>query len=81
MYGGYLCKQKAMSVAFDRSGQHILALRRRLPAVLFNIRQALPVCQFTHDGYMNSCTMKSASFCGDNDEVWIMSFALILYFY
>ncbi|XP_062502276.1 DDB1- and CUL4-associated factor 5-like isoform X2 [Corticium candelabrum] len=68
MYGGYLCKQKAMSVAFDRSGQHILALRRRLPAVLFNIRQALPVCQFTHDGYMNSCTMKSASFCGDNDE-------------
>jgi hypothetical protein len=67
-YGGYLSKQKAMSVVFDCSGNHLLALRRRLPVVLYDIKKALPVCQFTHEGYMNSCTMKSASFCGDNDQ-------------
>lgn len=67
-YGGYLARQKAMSVVFNRNGDQLLALRRRLPAVLFDVGKLLPVCQFTHEGYVNSCTMKSACFCGDSDQ-------------
>lgn len=58
----------AMSVRFNSMGNQILALRRRLPPVLYDITSYRPRCQFDHPGYYNSCTMKSCCFAGDEDE-------------
>lgn len=49
-------------------GDQVLALRRRLPPILFKTLQQDPVCQFYHPDYYNSCTMKSCSFAGERDE-------------
>ncbi|XP_045175109.2 uncharacterized protein LOC123536202 [Mercenaria mercenaria] len=67
-YGGSLVQQSCMSVKFNQRGDHIIALRRRLPPVLYNIASHEPVCEFDHRGYYNSCTMKSICFAGDNDQ-------------
>ncbi|XP_060077091.1 DDB1- and CUL4-associated factor 5-like [Ylistrum balloti] len=67
-YGGGYVQQSCMSVRFSRSGEHLLALRRRLPPVLYNISSSQPLCEFDHSGYYNSCTMKSCTFAGDNDQ-------------
>jgi len=55
-------------VRFNRAGTHLLALRRRLPPVLYSIDTQSAVCQFDSPGYYNSCTMKSCSFAGDQDQ-------------
>lgn len=57
-----------MSVRFSGLGHQVLALRRRLPPILYNTCSAEAVCQFYHQDYYNSCTMKSCCFAGDNDE-------------
>lgn len=57
-----------MSVSFSSSGKQVLALRRRLPPILYRTCSPTPVCQFYHQDYYNSCTMKSCCFAGDNDE-------------
>lgn len=67
-YGGSLVQQSCMSVRFNQRGDHIVALRRRLPPVLYNIASHQPVCEFDHSGYYNSCTMKSICFAGDSDQ-------------
>ncbi|XP_005988421.1 DDB1- and CUL4-associated factor 5 isoform X2 [Latimeria chalumnae] len=67
-YGGNLSLQSAMSVRFNSSGSQLLALRRRLPPVLYDIHSRLPVFQFDNQGYFNSCTMKSCCFAGDHDQ-------------
>ncbi|XP_076318267.1 DDB1- and CUL4-associated factor 5-like [Tachypleus tridentatus] len=67
-YGGKLCAQGAMSVRFNSSGSQLIALRRRLPPVLYNVHSSYPVAEFDHPGYYNSCTMKSCSFGGDSDQ-------------
>ncbi|KAM4663838.1 DDB1- and CUL4-associated factor 5 [Discoglossus pictus] len=67
-YGGNLSLQSAMSVRFNSSGTQLLALRRRLPPVLYDIYSRLPVFQFDNQGYFNSCTMKSCCFAGDHDQ-------------
>ncbi|XP_069494692.1 DDB1- and CUL4-associated factor 5 isoform X2 [Ambystoma mexicanum] len=67
-YGGNLSLQSAMSVRFNSSGTQLLALRRRLPPVLYDIHSRLPVFQFDNQGYFNSCTMKSCCFAGDRDQ-------------
>lgn len=67
-YGGGYVQQSCMSVRFNQHGDQIIALRRRLPPVLYKIHSHLPVCEFDHTGYYNSCTMKSISFAGDNDQ-------------
>merc|ERR1711962_754739 len=41
---------------------------RRLPPILFNIDSPVHICEFDSPGYYNSCTMKSCSFGGPNDE-------------
>lgn len=61
-----------MSICFNALGTQVLALRRRLPPILYNTCSAVPVAQFYHSDYYNSCTMKSCSFGGENDE-YIMS--------
>jgi len=58
----------AMSVRFSGDGQRLLALRRRKPPVLFELNSPEPTVEFDHPGYYNSCTMKSCSFGGLNDE-------------
>ncbi|XP_073465838.1 DDB1- and CUL4-associated factor 5 [Aquarana catesbeiana] len=67
-YGGNLSLQSAMSVRFNSNGTQLLALRRRLPPVLYDIHSRLPVFQFDNQGYFNSCTMKSCCFAGDKDQ-------------
>lgn len=61
-----------MSVRFNSNGTQLLALRRRLPPVLYDIHSRLPVFQFDNQGYFNSCTMKSCCFAGDRDQVNVL---------
>lgn len=67
-YGSGLVQQSCMSVCINKMGNRLLALRRRLPAVLYDIKNTSPLCEFDHAGYYNSCTMKSCSFAGDRDQ-------------
>ncbi|KAM6961108.1 DDB1- and CUL4-associated factor 5 [Aplochiton taeniatus] len=67
-YGGSMSLQSAMSVRFNSTGTHLLALRRRLPPVLYELHSRLPSFQFDNQGYFNSCTMKSCCFAGDKDQ-------------
>jgi WD repeat-containing protein 22 len=57
-----------MSVRFNQRGTQILALRRRLPPVLYAVHSPTHICQFDHAGYYNSCTMKSCCFAGEDDQ-------------
>lgn len=68
-YGGGISLQSAMSVRFNSTGTQLLALRRRLPPVLYELHSRLPSFQFDNQGYFNSCTMKSCCFAGDKDQV------------
>ena len=68
-YGGSVVQQSCMSVRFNQQGDKIIALRRRLPPVLYKIDSNVPLCEFDHSGYYNSCTMKSVTFAGDLDQV------------
>ncbi|KAL3874283.1 hypothetical protein ACJMK2_037322 [Sinanodonta woodiana] len=67
-YGGSFVQQSCMSVRINQSGDQIIALRRRLPPVLYKINSPLTACEFDHSGYYNSCTMKSCCFAGDKDQ-------------
>ncbi|KAJ9582382.1 hypothetical protein L9F63_003275, partial [Diploptera punctata] len=67
-YGGQNATQSCMSVRFNQRGTQILALRRRLPPVLYAVHSSMHLCQFDHPGYYNSCTMKSCCFAGDDDQ-------------
>ncbi|KAK3603057.1 hypothetical protein CHS0354_015750 [Potamilus streckersoni] len=67
-YGGSFVQQSCMSVRINQSGDQIIALRRRLPPVLYKINSPFTVCEFDHSGYYNSCTMKSCCFAGDRDQ-------------
>lgn len=67
-YGGQNGVQSCMSVRFNAQGSQVLALRRRFPPILYNTFAEDSICQFYHSDYYNSCTMKSCSFAGDNDE-------------
>ncbi|KAI5746116.1 hypothetical protein M8J77_000033 [Diaphorina citri] len=60
--------ESCMSIRFNKAGTQLLGLRRRLPPVLYNTRSSSPVAQFDHEGYYNSCTMKSCCFAGTQDE-------------
>ncbi|XP_045776889.1 DDB1- and CUL4-associated factor 5 isoform X2 [Maniola jurtina] len=60
--------QNSMSVRFNQSGTHVLALRRRLAPVLYSVHSPEPVAEFYHQDYYNSCTMKSCCFAGTNDQ-------------
>lgn len=66
--GGKDSIQSCMSVRFNTHGTQVLALRRRLPPILYNTLSQDAVCQFYHPDYYNSCTMKSCCFAGVNDE-------------
>lgn len=79
-YGTSVAQQSANSVRINRSGDQILALRRRLPPILYNIHSNKPLCEFDHTGYFNSCTMKSCCFAGDRDQVFHFEF-IYMYFY
>ncbi|XP_071545634.1 uncharacterized protein [Panulirus ornatus] len=67
-YGEKRCAQSSMCARFNRTGNQIIALRRRLPPVLYNTHSSKPICQFDAEHYYNSCTMKSCCFAGDNDQ-------------
>ncbi|XP_067012561.1 DDB1- and CUL4-associated factor 5 [Anabrus simplex] len=67
-YGDPSVSQSCMSVRFNRRGTHVLALRRRLPPVVYPVQSSTHLCQFDHPGYYNSCTMKSCCFAGDDDQ-------------
>ncbi|XP_055599396.1 DDB1- and CUL4-associated factor 5 [Uranotaenia lowii] len=67
-YGGENAAQSCMSVRFNALGTQVLALRRRLPPILYSTASPEPICQFYHPDYYNSCTMKSCCFAGENDQ-------------
>lgn len=67
-YGGDDAAQSCMSVRFNSMGTFLLALRRRLPPILYSTLHRDPICQFYNPDYYNSCTMKSCSFAGASDE-------------
>lgn len=60
--------ESCMSVRWDKRGLHLLALRRRLPPVLYTIDSGYHLAQFDHPSYYNSCTMKSCCFAGEDDQ-------------
>lgn len=68
-YGGDDAAQSCMSVRFNSAGNLLLALRRRLPPILYSTLHQDPICQFYNQHYYNSCTMKSCTFAGANDEL------------
>lgn len=68
-YGGENSTQNCMSVRFNTLGTSVLALGRRLPPVLYSTFSETPICQFYHQDYYNSCTMKTCTFAGENDEL------------
>lgn len=71
-YGSLLSNLKsrsAMSAVFNSNGSQIAALGRRQPVILYNIESPLPLHEFDHPGYFNSCTMKKGCFGGINDQL------------
>ncbi|XP_037707324.1 DDB1- and CUL4-associated factor 5 [Drosophila subpulchrella] len=58
-----------MSVRFNCNGALLLTLHRRLPPILYSPGAPEPVATFYHDEYFNSCTMKSCTFAGPQDEL------------
>lgn len=71
-YGAEGPSQSCMNVCFNSAGTRLLALKRRLPPVLYAVDSAKLLCHFDQPGYYNSCTMKSCCFAGD-DESYILS--------
>ncbi|XP_066959054.1 DDB1- and CUL4-associated factor 5-like isoform X2 [Macrobrachium rosenbergii] len=67
-YGEKQCAQSSMCAKFNRMGTQIVALRRRLPPILYDTQYSKPVCEFDAEHYYNSCTMKSCCFAGDRDQ-------------
>lgn len=61
-------KTSGISACFDCTGKKVLALRRRLPPVLYMAESENALCQFYHPQYYNSCTMKTCCFAGENGE-------------
>lgn len=71
-YGVEGSAQSCMDVRFNSVGTRLLALKRRLPPVLYDVNSPNLICQFDQPGYYNSCTMKSCCFAGD-DESYVLS--------
>ncbi|XP_037945815.1 DDB1- and CUL4-associated factor 5-like [Teleopsis dalmanni] len=71
-YGKEEKSTSCMSVRFNYNGTLVLSLSRRLPPILYNKNSPIPVCTFYSKTYYNSCTMKSCTFAGTDDEL-IMS--------
>ncbi|XP_031783458.1 DDB1- and CUL4-associated factor 5 [Nasonia vitripennis] len=67
-YGSEGPAQSCMNVRFNAAGTTLLAIRKRMPPVLYAVNSATHLCQFDHPGYYNSCTMKSCCFAESNDE-------------
>lgn len=67
-YDSQCGKISGISACFDASGKRVLALRRRLPPVLYATESEAALCQFYHPQYYNSCTMKTCCFAGNNDN-------------
>lgn len=76
-----LTQSSYMSVRFNQSGSHLLALQRRHSPVLFAVHSQKPLFFFDHPGYLNSCTMKSCCFGGENDQVNQQNVSPYLAFY
>lgn len=64
--------QSCMNVRFNSAGTRLLALKRRLPPVLYGVDSPKVLCHFDQPGYYNSCTMKSCCFAG-RDESYVLS--------
>ncbi len=60
--------ESAMSARFNSAGTKILGLRKKLPPVLYDVASPAKVAEFDAAGYYNSCTMKTCTFAGADDE-------------
>jgi WD40 repeat protein len=61
--------ESAMSARFNSAGTRIIGLRKKLPPVLYRIDSPVKECEFDAGGYYNSCTMKTCTFAGVDDEL------------
>lgn len=62
-------KNVVMSVKFNQYGNQLIALRSKWAPVLYNLNNSKPIIQFDHEDFLNSCTLKSCCFAGDQDQV------------
>ncbi|XP_026690017.2 DDB1- and CUL4-associated factor 5 [Ciona intestinalis] len=67
-YGFPFYKERTMSVHFNKTGSLLSVLRRKRPVRIYRTHSVMPVCDFKATGYLNSCTVKSNCFAGENDE-------------
>ncbi|XP_076800445.1 DDB1- and CUL4-associated factor 5-like isoform X2 [Clavelina lepadiformis] len=67
-YGKPRNEESTMSVRFNELGSRLFVLRRRRSPRVYKTHVETPVVEFSDEGYLNSCTMKSGCFAGENDE-------------
>ena len=58
-----------MNVTFDSTGKMLASLRKWSGPVIYDMFDQEVAIEFENPGYLNSCTMKSCTFAGQNDEV------------
>lgn len=56
-----------MCVRFSRDGRRLLGLRRRHPIAVFDTASPSVAAELDAPSYLNSCTMKSCCFAGEQD--------------
>lgn len=61
--------QCCMNARFNKNGSNVLSLRRRLPPVMYSTHSSSHLFQFNHSSFYNSCTMKSCTFGGADDQL------------
>lgn len=66
-----------MSVRFNYSGRKIFALQRKKGPVIYDIDKPKAGLEFNQYGYKNTCTMKSACFAGDSDQVCCIKWKIL----
>ena len=64
-------RQNAMSTRFTSNGAQLGVLRAKLRPVIYDLNNPNPVYVLDHDGFSNSCTLKSFCFGGNKDQYFI----------
>lgn len=74
-YGEKHCAQASICARFNRNGSQIIALRRRLPPVLYDTHSSKPVCQVINNFFHLDITRFLGKKCSviQRMEGWISS--------
>lgn len=63
------CPYQGMSLSFNRRGDRLLVIGRRMPPLLYDWLDSSPAHEFSSNGYYCACTIKSCCWSGPNEEV------------